>query len=141
MNTKLVEKKSILYVYQPSTFWNDAVKKIESYIRKNGIRRFRSDNTNLAFFVPTYGSPGNGFSCDFIAKVLSNVELNLNSKQRIFLKNKFSGFDHALSDYRAFKISNSDQDPLGLLKFSESKIGSPIEHFNFEENTKKSIKN
>ena len=120
--------------YQPGIFWKAALKKIEDQFNEAGISQFRADKTNLSFFVPTYGCPGNGFNSETIAKLYSSVEKNLSCKQKRFLENKFNGYDHALSDYRAFKIANLNNDHFGLLKFSESKVGNPIEHFRFEMN-------
>ena len=120
--------------YEPGIFWEAALKKIEHEFNEHGICKFRSNEVNLSFFVPTYGCPGNGFSTKIINKLYSSLKKDLSYKQKRSLENKFSGYDHALSDYRAFKIANVANDPLGLLKFSESKVGKPIEHFEFERN-------
>ncbi len=128
------KNKNLESFYQPGIFWEAALIKIENQFNQFGISKFRSDDTNLSFFVPTYGCPGNGFDSETVSRIYSSVEKNLNCKQRLFLENKFNGYDHALSDYRAFKIANLDSDHFGLLDFSESKLGNPTEHFRFEGN-------
>ena len=119
-------------IYQPSLFWREALIKIEQSVKLNGIDGFRANKTNLKFFVPTYGCPFNRFSAKSISETFDTIGNPLNQKQKKFIENKFNGYDHALSDYRAFKIANDGRDLLGLLNFSESKIGNPIEHFSFE---------
>ena len=120
--------------YQAGVFWKAALTKIENQFNEHGISKFRSNETNLSFFVPTYGCPGNGFNFKTIEKLYNSVGKSINCKQKRYLENKLNGYDHALSDYRAFKIANLDNDHLGLLNFSESKLGNPIEHFRFESN-------
>ena len=127
------ERVNLRDVYKPGIFWQDVLNKIEESYKEDGIKNFRANKTNLSFFVPTYGSPGNGFAVNDLEKVVSQFPSNLNYKQIKYIKNKLSGFDHALSDYRAFKIASMGRDHLGLLKFSESKVGNPIEHFKFEQ--------
>ena len=119
-------------IYQPSLFWREALIKIEQSVKLNGMHGFRANKTNLKFFVPTYGCPFNRLSAKSISETFDTIGKPLNQKQKRFVENKFNGYDHALSDYRAFKIANDGRDLLGLLNFSESKIGNPIEHFSFE---------
>tara|TARA_B100000963_G_C22622233_1_gene670552 strand:+ start:1004 stop:2050 length:1047 start_codon:yes stop_codon:yes gene_type:complete len=119
-------------VYQPSLFWRDALIKIEESLKLNGLDGFRGNKTNLKFFVPTYGYPSKKLSAASISETFMKIGKPLNHKQMRFIENKFNGYDHALSDYRAFKIANDGRDYFGLLNFSESKIGNPIEHFRFE---------
>ena len=48
--------------YLPGSFWKSALEEIKKCFLVNGISSFRKEEVNLSFFVPTYGSPGNGFS-------------------------------------------------------------------------------
>ena len=41
--------------YKPGIFWKSALAKIEKQFNQDGICKFRSNKTNLSFFVPTYG--------------------------------------------------------------------------------------
>ena len=127
------EQKAQLAIYQPGIFWEKALEDILNPYLTMGIHKFRSNRVNLKYFVPTYGSPANGFEQGAVDKIISSFNGKLNFKQALFIKRKFDGSDHALSDYRAFIIANKSKDPLGLLNFSESKIGQPIEHFKFNE--------
>ena len=45
-------------LYQPTHFWRKGVDEILNDIRENGVENFRSLNSALRFFVPTYGYPG-----------------------------------------------------------------------------------
>ena len=127
------EQKTQPAIYQPGIFWENALEDILNTYLTMGIHKFRSNRVNLKYFVPTYGSPANGFEQGAVDKIISSFNGKLNFKQALFIKRKFDGSDHALSDYRAFIIANKSKDPLGLLNFSESKIGQPIEHFKFNE--------
>lgn len=48
--------------YQPTAFWHEASSEIVLEICTHGVERFRSLETALGFFVPTYGNPGGGFN-------------------------------------------------------------------------------
>ena len=119
--------------YKPSSFWKDALIKINETYKKDGIFGFRSDRVNLGYFVPTYGSPGNGFEKGIIKKLIGSIGTKATKKQKEYIKTRLDGSQHALSDYRVLRVTNKDKDPLDLLSFSESKIGDPIEHFCFEK--------
>ena len=60
--------------YEPGIFWEAALKKIEHEFNEHGICKFRSNEVNLSFFVPTYGCPGNGFSTKIINKLYSSLK-------------------------------------------------------------------
>ena len=123
---------SLRFISQ-ALFWREALIKIEQSVKLNGMDGFRANKTNLKFFVPTYGCPFQSLKrFKSISEALNTIGNPLNQKQKRFVENKFNGYDHAISDYRAFKIANDGRDQLGLLNFSESKIGNPIEHFSFE---------
>ena len=82
------KNKNLESFYQPGIFWEAALIKIENHFNQFGISKFRSDETNLSFFVPTYGCPGNGFDSETISRIYSSLENNLNCKQRRFLEIK-----------------------------------------------------
>ena len=120
--------------YQPSVFWDNALKKIEKLYLRNGTSNFRNTPINLSFFVPTYGYPGNGLSLGTRNKLITLINNSKNEKDRKFIWSKINGDQHALADYRVFAVKNKQNDPFGLKNFSESKIGKPIEHFLFDGN-------
>jgi putative sugar O-methyltransferase len=121
-------------LYQPTSFWHEASSKIVSELFQYGIENFRSLQTALGFFVPTYGSPGSAFSdmqsknlCDFLSAEWPNE-----IKSQLALNKFLNGYFSALSDYRVLKASD-DSDCLPYLhSFSESKVGNPIEQFEFD---------
>ena len=127
------EQKNQPAIYQPGVFWEKALEDILNPYLTMGMQKFRSNRVNLKYFVPTYGSPANGFENGAVNEIIGSFDGKLNFKQELFIKRQFDGSAHALSDYRAFIISNKSRDPLGLSNFSESKIGQPIEHFKFNE--------
>ena len=49
-------------LYRPTNFWDQASQLIVDDLQKYGIDRFRSLETTLNYFVPTYGIPGNSFT-------------------------------------------------------------------------------
>jgi len=121
-----------LSVYEPSIFWKKALQTINNVYMEKGIKSFRSDDTNLMFFVPTYGLPGNSFTRAFVQKIESICKENYGERQIKEIEARFNGSKEAYADYRAFKIATNFVDPLKLTNFSESNIGSPKEHFCFE---------
>ena len=73
--------------YQAGVFWKAALTKIENQFNEHGISNFRSNETNLSFFVPTYGCPGNGFNFETIEKLYNSVGEYLSCKQKRYLEN------------------------------------------------------
>ena len=123
-------------LYKPSTFWNDASYQIGSDIREYGIEKFRSMPKALGFFVPTYGTPGNSFSKEQVDGLQDwfQREYPNTIKSKLTLERFLSGHVSALSDYRVLLASDDPQKLPHLHNFSESSIGEPIEHFEFDEN-------
>ena len=120
-------------LYRPSSFWDAASNRIVSELELNGMGLFRSFNTSLGFFVPTYGSPGSGFNSDQIAGLVNWLKHHYpdDSKPQLALNYFLSGRFSALSDYRAF-LAADDPDNLPYLhEFTESEFGTPIEQFEF----------
>ena len=125
------ELKSQDALYQPSSFWRKALLDINANFVKKGISSFRREDINLKFFVPTYGPPGNGFSESDKSELASKTYFK-NKKQKSHFLNFFNGTSQAFADYRTFLSSCRDNKKIDLLKFSESKVGNPIEHFSFD---------
>jgi putative sugar O-methyltransferase len=84
--------------------------------------------------VPTYGKPGNGLSDVIEIDILTKIKtlLSPDSKEFMHIENSISGKSWALSDFRTFNSASNKKSFLDLGKFSESEIGSPIEHFNID---------
>ena len=127
----IMSKKSSLY--QSSSFWEDACKKISNNVSNDGLENFRSEISNLHFFVPTYGFPGNSFSKKNIQKILNLFQESSSKKNYLSLQKYLNGDTLAAADYKVFKSSNHKNDKLDLLNFSESLFGNPIEQFSLED--------
>ena len=121
-------------LHQPTSFWRKASAEITEQLRGDGIGRFRSQPACLKFFVPTYGSPGNGFRPEHV-EALENLllkELCGTPKQQQMLAHLLSGELHALSDFRTLIASDNPRVQPSLADCSESTVGAPAEQFVFE---------
>ena len=119
-------------LYKAGPFWESALTDIAKEFSKEGIENFRNSSLNLEFFVPTYGSPGNGLTKKQISTIVNNAA-QFPEKQRAYIANSLNGLNHASADYGTFFSSNFKHDRLKLLSFSESSVGNPVEHFTFDE--------
>jgi len=133
------------HLYRPTHHWQEVVKELISVIEDQGIERFRATPAFLSAFVPTYAFPHYYFEPDRyngIHKALSELfppESKIEKSQKnttlskfdIRLKDLLSGKLHSLSDYRAFLASDTSGPPYTKLA-SESRVGHPIEQFNFD---------
>ena len=127
-----VKPEQVSALYEPGAFWKEALDSILKIYLEKGIKDFRSERLNLSFFVPTYGWPAYIFKKPFVEKIKTFCKKHVSIKQLKEIEVRFDGSRDAFSDYRAFKIASMIHDPLDLLNFSESKVGSPIEHFCFD---------
>ncbi len=122
-------------LYQPTEFWAEASELLYEDMVTHGIDNFRSATYPLSFFVPTYGKRGNGLD-NFIEEVIEPLlkENQLSTKQILTLNAMLSGKNQAEADYRVLLASYTPESDTNLMTFSESKVGSPIEHFEFDGN-------
>jgi putative sugar O-methyltransferase len=121
-------------LYRPSAFWDDASANIVQELEINGLDKFRSLPNVLAFFVPTYGTPGSGFSVEHAKGLLEWFKGTFPeaAKAQMALDQFINGKMSAQADYRSL-IASDDKAALPYLHtFSESNIGEPIEQFEFE---------
>lgn len=120
-------------IYRPTAFWAEASNLLIEDFKQYGLENFRQQGSPLRFFVPTYGLPGNG-----IGEVLTNKvtalfsEENVNAKQNSAMQQFLTGELSALSDYRTLLASMNENQTIQLSQFSESKVGNPKEHFEFD---------
>lgn len=126
----LVQKE----LYRPTVFWAEASSRIVTELCAHGVERFRSLPTALGFFVPTYGTPGGGFTSEQAVGLLDWLKCKFPQEIKPFLAlNQFlSGHMSALSDYRALLAADEPSKLPHLHTFSESNIGAPVEHFEFD---------
>lgn len=129
------EMKKQSTLYQPTDFWAGACIEIFDNIKKEGISNFRRAQLPLSYFVPTYGYPGNGLGKPSEALIQPMLGTGmLSEKQQQTLTAMLSGRSQAEADYRVLLASHSVHNKSNLMQFSESKVGDPIEHFDFDGN-------
>lgn len=121
-------------LYRPSAFWDEASSYIVGELCKLGVENFRSMPKALGFFVPTYGTPGNSFSKEQAIKIQESFSHEYPSakKPQLALEQFLSGYLSALSDYRVLLAADNNQRLPHLHTFSESVVGGPVEHFEFD---------
>lgn len=115
-------------LYRPTAFWQSAIDPLVEELRRGGLSRFRSLDSSLKFFVPTYGSPGNGITLQRRDHLLNMIGED-GIKPRLQLQHFLSGKMAAVSDYRVLLAADDVSKLPYLHTFSESKVGSPIEQF------------
>ena len=119
-------------LYKPSVFWAEASMELVEEFDSKGIEHFRSLDSSLIFFVPTYGQPGNGLSPELVEELRQTLQAKGTAKQQATFEQVFSGYANALADYRVFMSSQSNQALPDFSVFSESQVGNPIEQFEFD---------
>jgi putative sugar O-methyltransferase len=123
-------------IYQPTSFWSQASAPIIKELRACGFDQFRRLAYTRAFFVPTYGAPGSGFTQDDFVRLSALAEelAAPGSKKHQSLMHALSGEAWALADYRVLLAATATaaQHGMELMRFSESAVGAPLEQFHFE---------
>jgi len=121
-------------LYRPTIFWSEASLRIVSELCSQGIESFRAGQTALDFFVPTYGSPGGGFTAEQSTAMMAWLKAGLphGKKPHLALHQFLSGHMSALADYRVLLSADDPSRRPFLHTFSESKVGEPVEHFEFD---------
>lgn len=121
-------------LYRPSVFWDEASSRIVEELREHGIHRFRGLPNTLGFFVPTFGTPGNSFTPAQVGELQSTLRSAHPQAQKaqLGLDQFLSGEAAALADYRVLLAADCPQKLPHLHTFSESTVGEPQEHFEFE---------
>ncbi len=120
--------------YQPGVFWDAASQAIVDELSEHGVEQFRRLPKALGFFVPTYGSPANSFSSAMTQQLVgfhAGCE-GSTAKQALMLRHLLGGEAHALADYRVLLAADDATTLPRLDCFSESQVGQPVEHFEFE---------
>lgn len=122
-------------LYRPTAFWRDASSHIITEICSQGIDHFRSLPNTLGYFVPTYGTPGNSFTDEQSHGLLDWLRRNYANaiKPQLALDQFLKGEMSALADYRVLQAADNPSNLPYLHNFSESSIGKPIEHFEFDK--------
>ncbi len=121
-------------LYRPTVFWDEASARIVAELETSGVERFRSLDTALGFFVPTYGAPGGGFTVGQSVGLRDWLKGKYpkDAKPQLALNQFLSGHMSALADFRVL-IAADDPSRLPYLHtFSETQVGEPTEQFEFE---------
>ena len=120
--------------YKPTAFWEKASRQLVQELEENGLESFRAGGFSRDFFVPTYGAPGNTLSEEFISalKVEAIKTYGEDSKAHMTLMRELNGEAWAHSDYRTFVAGDRVEVAPDLSNVSETKVGNPKEHFNFD---------
>ncbi len=121
-------------LYRPTAFWDKASSQIVTELCTYGIECFRSLPTALGFFVPTYGTPGGGFTEEQAKGLLGKLqnESPEEIKPQLALNQFLRGHPWALADYRVLQAADDPSRLPYLHTFSESKVGQPVEQFKFD---------
>ncbi|MDF1884393.1 putative sugar O-methyltransferase [Sulfurimonas sp. SAG-AH-194-C21] len=124
-----MQKQSSLY--KPTTFWEEASKIIIQEITSKELKDFRSFDSALSMFAPTYAFPLYLKKRDTFKEVQKLLEITTQDvKSHLKLKNIIKGQTQAFADYRVLEAGNVDKAPY-TDKVSESTIGNPPEQFTF----------
>jgi putative sugar O-methyltransferase len=121
-------------LYRPTAFWDEASANIQSELLTEGVERFRQLPSALAFFVPTYGSPGNSITKDEAALLMASLGTHgpLALKARLAVDQFLGGELAALADYRVLQAADIRERKPWLHHFSECDFGEPAEQFQFD---------
>jgi putative sugar O-methyltransferase len=121
-------------LYQPSAFWASASKQIAQAVQQQGVENFRAIPEILAYFVPTYGSPGNSFTAEMQQAISQFFQSAYPDaiKAQITIQQWLNGYQAALADYRVLIAAAAKSTSLSLQRFSESDYGNPVEQFEFD---------
>jgi len=133
-------------LYKPTNHWNKAVEELIEDITNEGLTNFRSIPSFLMAFIPTYSFPNYYSQTNNYYKINNTLneilpeetEIEKSQKQstrkklNTRLNNFLSGRLLAYSDYRVFLSTYENVSPF-TYKASESKIGNPVEQFEFDK--------
>ena len=136
MNSKQIKKKINLIIrdlenqrkiYHPTHFWLEVCNNFIKIFIKKGFVNFRRNKLATNYFVPMY---------NFLNEKKTNLKYSnfekTSKKFQHYYKNLIYGKLEAFDDYKTFKAGDEQNKSIKLHKFTESKIGRPLEQFNFE---------
>jgi len=134
LDRALADMQTQSELYRPTLFWDEASARIVTELRTFGVENFRSLQNALGFFVPTYGSPGSGFPVEQCSTLLEALrrEFPQAKKSRLALEQYLGGHFSAQADYRVLLAADDTSRLPSLHTFTESKVGKPLEQFEFD---------
>jgi putative sugar O-methyltransferase len=118
--------------FRPTHFWRMGAEYLQQDLDTYGITKFRSLPSTLGYFVPTYLFDGMITNQQKYAQLVSrSQDIMTSAKAKLFIADFLSGENQARADFRVYLASQSNRTPY-TDNFSESKVGEPLEHFEFE---------
>ena len=118
--------------YQPTHYWRQCARRLETDLARKGLERFRADAGPLTHFVPTYifgALAGDREQLEAVSARLHDA-LPPHEKYHVALDHFLDGRGQAEADYRAYRASYQERRPFtGAV--SESVIGAPVGQFQF----------
>jgi len=124
-----MDKQSILY--KPTTFWKEASKVIIDELKQKELKNFRSFDSSLSMFVPTFAFPYHLKNKNIFKEVKNTLAKATDDvKSKLKLNMLINGEMHAFADFRVLEAGNVNTSPY-TDKISESSIGNPLEQFKF----------
>lgn len=120
--------------FQTTDFWAHASAELEQALDKEAIKNFRNQSSCLSFFVPTYGTPGNGLTTELSNSVFSLFK-DKSTKQKKQIANLLHGYESAKADHRLILALESALKVTEFKNFTESECGNPSEQFSFGQRT------
>ncbi|NCC62104.1 MAG: putative sugar O-methyltransferase [Verrucomicrobiae bacterium] len=134
LNRSLQQMQEQNELYKPTAFWSGVALKIVDDIRMYGIDAFRSYQSSLGYFVPTYGMPGNSFSPEQAEslKAVLQADLPQSKKALLGLEQYLTGYTAAMANYRVLLAADDASRKPSLHAFSECDYGQPVEQFEFD---------
>ena len=112
-------------LYRPTIFWDEASTRIVAELVSAGVERFRSLETALGFFVPTYSTPRGGINAEQVKGLRDwlNVKFPKNAKAQHTVNHFLSGRVSALADCSVFQAADGfDSEALLFSKKGQSAL-------------------
>lgn len=125
-----INQKQYPEEFQTTDFWEYAAGKLKKALSDNAIRDFRNNSDCLSFFVPTYGTPGNGLTPELIQPI-EDFFKESSPKQKNQINNLMKGYESAKADHRLIMALENALGLDAFQGFTESSCGNPKEQFTF----------
>jgi len=129
LSTMLADMENAPQRYKPTRFWAGCVPHILDDIAKHGVTSFRSHQSGLNYYVPSYAQTNYMAAREEYDRELDRLaEANLELAE--LWRRQITGAAEAEMDYHIFVAAETDKPP-ELLGVSQSDFGAPSEFFQF----------
>jgi len=112
-------------LYPSTIFWNEASSRIVAELVSARVECFRSLETYLGFFVPTYSTPRGGINSEQVTglRALLKVEFPNNTKAQLEVNHFLTKGVSAVAEYSVFQAADGfDSEVLLLRKKGQSAV-------------------